>query len=149
MAAIEASAGLIERLPQRPPFLFVSRVVELREGEIVTEWDVDPAADFLRGHFPGTPLVPGVILIECALQAGAALLAGEAPQDGAAVQVVTRVEQARFKRMVRPAETVRCRATLTERLGPARYFDAVLTVGEATAARLSFVVAAARPGDEA
>ena len=65
------------------------------------------------------------------------------------MQVVTKVEEARFKRMVRPGETVRCRATLTERLGPARYFKAVLTVGEATAARLAFVVAAARPGSEA
>jgi 3-hydroxyacyl-[acyl-carrier-protein] dehydratase len=147
MSPIEASASLIERIPQRPPFLFISRIAELTESEIVTEWDVDPAADFLRGHFPGTPLVPGVILIECALQAGAALLAGEAA--GGAVQVVTKVEDARFKRMVRPGETVRCRATLTERLGPARYFKAVLTVGAATAARLSFVVAAAQPGGEA
>jgi len=150
MSPIESSASLIERIPQRPPFLFISRIAELGESEIVTEWDVDPAADFLRGHFPGTPLVPGVILIECALQAAAALLAGEAAdRSGGSVQVVTKVEEARFKRMVRPGETVRCRATLTERLGPARYFKAVLTVGEATAARLAFVVAAARPGSEA
>ena len=81
MSPIEASASLIERIPQRPPFLFISRIAELGESEIVTEWDVDPAADFLRGHFPGTPLVPGVILIECALQAGAALLAGEAADE--------------------------------------------------------------------
>jgi 3-hydroxyacyl-[acyl-carrier-protein] dehydratase len=147
MSTRNSFASILERIPQRPPFLFISRIVGIAESEIVTEWDVDPAADFLRGHFPGSPVVPGVILIECALQAGAALLAGEASEG--AVQVVTRVEDARFKRIVRPGETVRCRATLVERLGPARYFKAVLQVGDATALRLSFVVAAARPGAEA
>jgi 3-hydroxyacyl-[acyl-carrier-protein] dehydratase len=147
MTPREAAQELVERLPQRPPFRFLTRIVELAEAEIVAEWDVDPAADFLRGHFPGHPVVPGVILIECALQAASALLAGEAAEG--TVPVVTRVENARFKRRVRPGETVRCRARLTERLGPARWFEAALEVGGETAARLAFVVAAARAEGEA
>jgi 3-hydroxyacyl-[acyl-carrier-protein] dehydratase len=141
MTPIEAAQELVERLPQRPPFRFLSRIAELSDTEIVAEWDVDPAADFLRGHFPGHPIVPGVILIECALQAATALLAGEAAERS--LPVVTRVENARFRRPVRPGETVRCRAKLTERLGPARWFEAALEVGGEPAARLAFVVAAA------
>ena len=143
MVSTEETARVLELIPQRPPFLFISRIAELGESEIVTEWDVDPGAEFFRGHFPGAPLMPGVLLIECALQAGAALCAGQAAPG--TVQVVTRVRDARFKRMVRPGDTVRCRATLTERVGPARYMTAVLTVGSATALRVSFVVAAASP----
>jgi len=143
MVSTEETARVLALIPQRPPFLFISRIVDLTEDEIVTEWDVDPAADFFRGHFPGAPLMPGVLLVECALQAGAALCAGEAAPG--AVQVVTRVRDARFKHMVRPGDTVRCNARLTERVGPARYMQAVLTVGAATALRVRFVVAAASP----
>lgn len=146
MASTEATARVLELIPQRPPFLFITRIPELSETEIVTEWDVDPEADFFKGHFPGSPLMPGVLLIECALQAGAALCAGEAATE--AVQVVTRVRDARFKHMVRPGDTVRCHAVLTDRVGPARYMKAVLKVGDATALKLTFVVAEARPGGD-
>ena len=139
----ETEARVLELIPQRPPFLFITRIESRSDSEIVTEWDADPGAEFFKGHFPGAPLMPGVLLIECALQAGAALCAGEADAD--AVQVVTRVKDARFKRMVRPGETVRCRAVLEDRVGPARYMRAVLTVGEATALKVSFVVAEAQP----
>jgi 3-hydroxyacyl-[acyl-carrier-protein] dehydratase len=144
LVSTEETERILTLIPQRPPFLFISRIPERSADGIVTEWDVDPAADFLRGHFPGSPVVPGVLLVECALQAGAALCAGEAAAGE--VQVVTRVKDARFKRIVRPGETVRCEATLTDRVGPARYMQATLTVDGATALRVSFVVAAASPG---
>ena len=133
-----------ELIPHREPFLFVSRIADRGEGSIVTEWDADPSADFFRGHYPENPIVPGVLLVECALQAGALLCASgqdAGPSGAEGVPVVTRVGDARFKRVVRPGETVRCMATLTDRVGPARYLKAVLTVGGATALRLEFTVA--------
>ena len=130
----------LEQLPHRDPFLFVSRVVEQNPDSIVTEYDADPEADFFRGHYPGNPLMPGVLLIECALQAGALLCAAEAEEAGG-VPVVTRVGDARFKRMVRPGDTVRCAASLEDRVGPARYLKAVLTVDGAKALVLTYVVA--------
>jgi 3-hydroxyacyl-[acyl-carrier-protein] dehydratase len=127
-------------LPHRPPFLFVDRVVQRGEGSIVTEWDAAPEADFFRGHYPENPIVPGVLLVECALQAGA-LLCATGVGETAGVPVVTRLGDARFKRVVRPGDTVRVEATLEARVGPARYMKAKLTVGGALAARLEFVVA--------
>ena len=130
----------LEQLPHRDPFLFVSRVVA-RDGEsIVTEYDAAPEADYFRGHYPGNPLMPGVLLVECALQAGALLCAADAEQAGG-VPVVTRVEGARFKRMVRPGDTVRCAASVEDRVGPARYLRAVLTVAGAKALVLKYVLA--------
>jgi 3-hydroxyacyl-[acyl-carrier-protein] dehydratase len=130
----------LEQLPHRDPFLFVSRVVAQDTDTIVTEYDAAPEADFFRGHYPGNPLMPGVLLIECALQAGALLCAADAEEEGG-VPVVTRVGEARFKRMVRPGDTLRCAAEVEERVGPARYLKAALTVDGAKALTLKYVVA--------
>ena len=64
-------------IPHRDPFLFVDRIVERGEGRLVTEWTVPADADFLRGHYPDRPLVPGVLICESAFQAGAILCAGD------------------------------------------------------------------------
>lgn len=65
-------------LPHRPPFLFVSRVVLVQPGRAEAEWRVMGDEDFLRGHFPGRPLVPGVLLGEALAQAAGLALSGDA-----------------------------------------------------------------------
>jgi 3-hydroxyacyl-[acyl-carrier-protein] dehydratase len=138
-------------IPHRAPFLFVDRVVEHTADSIVTEWRVAPDACFLAGHYPGFPLVPGVLLCEAAVQAGALLSALE-PRDVAAsgaVPVLVKLGETRFRRMVRPGETVSVRVTLDERLGPARVMTARLTVGDHAVARVGFTVALTAPAEGA
>lgn len=135
--------AVLAAIPHRPPFLFVDRIVAEEAGTLAIEWTVPAGADFLRGHYPGSPLVPGVILCECAFQAGA-ILCSRDPADGVppgSAPVLTRIVDARFKRMVRPGETVRCSVTLDERVGPARYMTARLTCGGEAVLRVQFVVA--------
>ncbi len=68
-------------LPQREPFLFVDEVVEVEEGKrIVAQKYLDPAADFFKGHFPGNPVMPGVLTIEAMAQAGILVYATARPQ---------------------------------------------------------------------
>jgi 3-hydroxyacyl-[acyl-carrier-protein] dehydratase len=129
-------------IPHREPFLFVDRIAERSGDRIVTEWRADPAAPFFAGHYPGRPLVPGVLLCECALQAGAILCAGEDAPEGS-VPVVAKIAEARFRRMVVPGETVRCEVSLDERVGTARYMTAKLSCGGENVLRLQFVVAIA------
>ena len=57
-------------VPQQEPFRFIDEIVELDEEHIVARYTFSPEADFYRGHFPGNPITPGVILIETAAQAG-------------------------------------------------------------------------------
>lgn len=139
---------ILAAIPHRAPFLFVDRVVERADGRLVTEWTVPPDADFLRGHYPGRPLVPGVLLCESAFQAGAILCVGDerdATPDGA-VPVLTRIGDARFKRMVGPGDTLRCEVTLDQRVGPARYLTARLSCAGKSVLRVQFVVAVTAAG---
>lgn len=76
MAASEASGDLLlpeevlKMVPQQEPFRFIDEILELDAEHIVARYTFDPDADFYRGHFPGNPITPGVILIETAAQAG-------------------------------------------------------------------------------
>ena len=126
-AAIEA------RLPHREPFLFLDRFeidasagrgAEIPAG--VASWRVPESADFFRGHYPGNPITPGVILCEHAFQAAAVLLTELGQGFGAAraVPVLARIEKAKFRRMVRPGETLRTEVQLADSAGPAAYLEA-------------------------
>ncbi len=137
--------GIQALIPHRPPFLFVSRIVESTDEGLVAEWDVDPDSSFFQGHYPGDPILPGVILNEFVFQSAAVFMSlpRAAGETATGVPVLTRIEDARFKKIVRPGETVRAAITLTERLGPACYMKAKVTSAGKTVVRLSFVVAMA------
>lgn len=138
LSAIEAA------IPHRPPFLFLDRVVDEGEGWLLAEWTVPVGADWLRGHFPGHPLTPGVLLAEHAFQAAAVLIAhalgGFRPEDG--VPVLTRITDARYRRPVEPGATLSTRVDVEERVGPAWYLSARLACGDQKVANLRFVLTA-------
>lgn len=135
---------ILQAIPHRDPFLLVDRIVEQSENRIVCTKTFSGREDFFAGHYPGYPLVPGVLLCEAAMQAGAILLsrhlAGEAPGR---VPVATRMNDVRFKRMVRPGETIRMEVDLVERLAGAFFLKAKSTVDGATAVRFEFACTAA------
>lgn len=135
-----------DAIPHREPFLFVSRILEQSADRIVCEWDVSPDHEFFRGHYPGSPLLPGVLVCESSVQAGAILCAtGDARDEvpAGAVPVLTRIRDARFRQMVAPGDTLRFEVTLDERVGPARYMTARVTRDGKNVARVEYVVAMA------
>lgn len=155
------NAAMIQRLIlQRPPFLYVDRIVEIDDRRIVAVHRPDAGADYFRGHFPGNPVMPGVLLCECCFQAGAALLmrclegepdrapdpatdraAGGAGQPaGGATPVVTRIGEAKFKRIVRPGDDLNIEVTLDEELGGAYFMTGRVTVDGRAVLRVTFGV---------
>ena len=100
-------------IPHRAPFLFVDQVAEASETRIVTAARVRPDADFFRGHYPGNPIMPGVLLCEMCFQSGALLLAHRLG-GLRGTPVVTRIGDARFKRMVRPGDELSVEVTLDD-----------------------------------
>jgi len=114
-----------QRIPHREPFLFLDGVALDDDGAVAT-WRVPANADFFRGHYPGNPVTPGVILCEHAFQAAAVLLSERGQRFGAehGVPLLARIEKAKFKRMVRPGETLSTEVRLVDTAGPAFFLEA-------------------------
>ena len=130
--------AITELIPQRPPFLFVDKVVERSENKIMTSLKLTGEEDFFKGHFPGNPIMPGVLLQEALFQSGAALMAGK---EGAGLGVVTRVQNAKFKNMVRPGDELLMEVELTESLANAHYMKGTTKVAGKTVLVIEFTVA--------
>lgn len=133
-------AAILAAIPHRPPFLFLDEIVEQSADRIVCRKTFSESEFFYQGHYPGFPLTPGVILCEAALQAGAVLLSQQAGAAGG-MPVATRMNDVKFKKMVRPGDTVEIEVSVTERLADAFFMSGKVTVGGKLSARLDFACA--------
>ena len=104
-----SSEEILKHLPHRDPFLFIDEVVSLEEGNnIHAVMHVKDESVFLEGHFPGNPIVPGVILIEAMGQASGILgfkTMEKTPEEGS-IYVIAGVDKARFRQRVLPGDKV-------------------------------------------
>jgi 3-hydroxyacyl-[acyl-carrier-protein] dehydratase len=100
--------GILKLLPHRYPLLLIDRVIEIvRAKRIVAIKNVTINEQFFVGHFPGYPIMPGVLIVEAMAQAGAALLFTEVTDRDDKLLVFTGIERARFRRPVTPGDQLR------------------------------------------
>ncbi|MBU0484694.1 MAG: 3-hydroxyacyl-ACP dehydratase FabZ [Proteobacteria bacterium] len=135
---------IYELIPHRPPFLWLDRIIELNSERIVAEKDIPLELDIFSGHYPDHPIMPGVILCEAVFQAGAALISKKMinqPHASSRIPVLTRIVGAKFKREVRPGETIVIEASLKENVGPAWFMKGTITVGGKVAVKVEFACA--------
>ncbi len=91
-------------LPHRPPFLLIDEVVELEPGErVVARKTVQPDEWYLAGHFPGRPVMPGVLIVEAMAQAGAVAVLSQEENRGR-MALFAGIDDVRFKRIVEPGD---------------------------------------------
>jgi 3-hydroxyacyl-[acyl-carrier-protein] dehydratase len=135
-------AGIEAILPHREPFLLIDEVLELEPGErVVAVKRVRPDEWYLRGHFPGRPVMPGVLIVEAMAQTGAVAVLAEEENRGR-IALFAGIDDTRFKRIVEPGDELQLECTLEQVRGPIGKGKARATVDGELAARgtLTFAV---------
>lgn len=142
---------LHKRIPHRPPFLWLDTVVQIDDKGIQAKKYIDTELELFKGHYPDYPLMPGVLLCEAVFQAGAVFI-GESMDRATSnnqdvqlkaqgVPVLTRIISAKFKREVKPGDTITIHAALKERLANAWFLKGSVKVGGKTAVQVEFACA--------
>ena len=104
--AIMDAQDIMNILPHRPPFLFVDKILEISETEITGLKFVSPDEPYFVGHFPGRPVMPGVLQIEAMAQVGGVLVLNSFPDPENYLTFFARIENAKFKRTVVPGDVL-------------------------------------------
>jgi len=134
---------ILASIPHRPPMLLIDEIVERGEGYLVCKKTFASEEFFFQGHYPGQPIVPGVILCEAAMQTGAVLLSKLVSTDGG-IPVAARLNDVKFKKMLRPGDSILIESRLTERVRDAFFLAGKITHEGKVAVTLNFAVTIAR-----
>ncbi|HVN94719.1 MAG TPA: 3-hydroxyacyl-ACP dehydratase FabZ [Terracidiphilus sp.] len=104
---------IMDFLPHRYPFLLIDRVLEFEpQKSVVAIKNVTMNEPFFQGHFPGAPIMPGVLVIEAMAQAGAVLLLSELEDRHSKLAVFTGIDGAKFRRSITPGDQIRIEVTV-------------------------------------
>ncbi len=131
---------ILNAIPHRPPFLFVDTIVEQTDDRIVTRKRINPEEAFFKGHYPDYPIMPGVLVCECAFQAGAILMSKKYPSPTGQVPVLSRIQNVKFRNPVFPGSVLEVRVDYVSHAGQAHYMKGIVQVDGKTAATLEFTV---------
>jgi 3-hydroxyacyl-[acyl-carrier-protein] dehydratase len=130
----------LDYMPQREPFLFVDRVVEVTDSSIQTEKQIKVDEPFFAGHFPNRPIMPGVLICEAVFQSSSILMGKRAgaPSDDRRIPLITRISNVKLKRVVLPGDLMEVEVKLKEILGQAAYMSGKVKVEGETVLTVEF-----------
>jgi len=141
---VDYNPEIYQSIPHRPPFLWVDKIISMAAESIETEKFISPDLDVFKGHYPNYPIMPGVLLCEAVFQSGALLMADNlkrmesSPSQTDLIPVLTRIKGAKFKREVKPGDTIRIQVKVDESVGNVWFFKGKVTVDDKTALKVDF-----------
>ena len=136
---------ILRTIPHRPPFLFIDEVVALREDGATCKRTIRDEEPQFEGHYPGNPIMPGVLLCEACFQTGAIYLAKQIEKEGRSLNDVTpvlsRISDARFKQMVKPGDEITIEVTVKEKVSRFFFMKGKVLKGGKPAMTIQFALA--------
>lgn len=136
------SVEIMDIIPQRPPFLMIDRVEEVVPGKsCVVYKNVTINEPFFTGHFPGNPIMPGVLMVEALAQTGAVSILS-LPENKGKNAIFGGINNLRFKKQVVPGDVLRLEVNIIKQKGSIGVGEAIATVDGAVAVKgeLTFAV---------
>jgi 3-hydroxyacyl-[acyl-carrier-protein] dehydratase len=139
---MSVSPVVLQRIPHRPPFLFVDEIVSEGPDSLVAKRTFRAGEDFYQGHYPGAPITPGVLLCEAVFQTGALYLAGVMSGQGSAngVPLMAKISDVRFRNPVYPGDTITIEVKKKESLGGFMMMSGSVKNGEKRILNVDFTV---------
>lgn len=136
---------ILRTIPHRPPFLFIDEIVDLRENGATCKRTIRGDEPQFDGHYPGNPIMPGVLLCEACFQTGAVFLAKQMEKEGRLLTDVTpvlsRISEARFKQMVKPGDEITIEVTMKETVSRFFFLKGKVLKGGKVAMTVEFALA--------
>ena len=133
------------KIPHRPPFLFIDNILDITESGARTSLYIREDFSFFEGHYPGNPIMPGVLLCESVFQTGAIFLAEhikcQALTDDNVNPVLSRIRDARFKRMILPGDEIEISVSMKDQMGQFYNLTGDIKNKDKTALSISFALA--------
>jgi beta-hydroxyacyl-ACP dehydratase FabZ len=126
--------GILDILPHRYPFLLVDRVLELEAGRILALKNVTFNEPHFTGHFPGVPVMPGVLVVESMAQAGGVMMLHDMPDRHSKLIYFTGIDNCRFRRPVVPGDQLLLEVKVVKRRQRFAVLHGVARVGDDVAA---------------